>query len=189
MNNNLLDTFLTNHDTNRYQVFKDTGIAQSTLQNYSKKEFGKWQIIVINTLAKAVNISTVQAVSELIELNKKLEEKSKMINKIEKKVIKYLIPKLESMDLKNKNILTSDEAFSFARSIVPENRDEVRNDIDVYGTDFLNKKLQEYSDVYDAGIISLYEAIVITTLEKYSSFKTFKTMDANVILKELKAEV
>lgn len=68
---NTLDRFLTKHKSTRYQVYKATGLAQTTLKTMSNNAIEKWMLKSLFKVAAAVNMKPEEVLKELIEIERR----------------------------------------------------------------------------------------------------------------------
>ena len=66
---NIIDIYAKNHDTNRYQISKISGIAQTTLANFKDKNVDKLTVKTVRALAFGTHTKPGDTLDELIKIN------------------------------------------------------------------------------------------------------------------------
>ena len=66
---NIIDIYAKNHDTNRYQIAKISGIAQTTLANFKDKSVDKLTVKTVRALALGTYTKPGDTLDELIKIN------------------------------------------------------------------------------------------------------------------------
>lgn len=68
---NTLDEFLSNHSSNRYQVYQLTGLAQTTLKSTSERSLENWTLRTLFKIAEAVSMKPEEVLRELIKIERR----------------------------------------------------------------------------------------------------------------------
>lgn len=66
---NIIDIYAKKHGTTRYQIFKISGVAQTTLADSGKKKFENMSVKIIKALALATHNNLDNTLNELNDIN------------------------------------------------------------------------------------------------------------------------